>query len=94
MTKKRALILGIALVLLSTTVLATSNRLSPSSEVVIYAFDQNPAGSDEGNEWLTLHNPSNEAVSIGDWTLENTDGERETIPEGTARPCAALCSQG
>ena len=59
--------------------LATS---SASSHVIIYAFDQNPQGSDEGNEWITLYNPSNESVDIGNWTLQTADGERETIPEG------------
>ena len=44
--------------------------LSASSDVIIYAFDQNPAGSDEGNEWVTFHNPSNESVDIGNWTFE------------------------
>ena len=29
----------------------------PASEVIIYAFDQNPAGLDKGNEWVTIHNP-------------------------------------
>lgn len=56
---------------------------SASSDVIIYAFDQNPAGSDEGNEWVTLYNPPNDSVEIGNWTLETADGERETIPEGT-----------
>jgi hypothetical protein len=32
--------------------------------VIIYAFDQNPAGSDKGNEWVTLNNPSNASVDI------------------------------
>ena len=81
MNKKQALILGIALMLFLGIALATS---SASSDVIIYAFDQNPAGRDEGNEWITLHNPSNESVDIGNWTLETADGERETIPEGTA----------
>jgi len=49
---------------------------------VIYAFDQHPAGSDEGNEWVTLYNPSNESVNMDNWVLENVDGERETIAEG------------
>ena len=40
-------------------------------------------GRDEGNEWVTLYNPSNESADIGNWTLENADGEREVIPEGT-----------
>ena len=57
--------------------------LEASSGVEIYAFDQNPAGSDKGNEWVTLHNPSNDSVDIGNWILETADGKKETIPEGT-----------
>ena len=84
MNKKQALILGIALMLLFTSIaLATSTAVSASSNVIIYAFDQNPAGRDEGNEWVTVYNPSNESVDIGNWTLETADGERETIAEGT-----------
>ena len=52
----------------------TLNILSASSDVEIYAFDQKPAGSDEGNEWVTFHNPSNESVDIGNWTFEPTHG--------------------
>jgi len=81
MTKKQRILIGISLLLLFTGVaLATS---SASSDVVIYAFDKNPAGSDKGNEWVTFYNPSNESVDIGNWTLETADGEREIIPEGT-----------
>ena len=85
MNKEQRTLIGIALVLLFTGIaLATSTTLSASPNVVIYAFDQNPAGRDEGNEWLTLYNPLNETVDIGNWTLETADGERKTIPEGTA----------
>jgi len=58
---------------------------SASSGVEIYAFDQNPAGRDEGNEWVTLYNPTNESVDIGNWVLQTTHGSvvTETIPEGT-----------
>ena len=58
---------------------------SASSGVEIYAFDQNPAGRDEGNEWVTLYNPTkqSQSVDIGNWVLETADGEKETIPEGT-----------
>ena len=80
MNKKHVLLLGIALTLLLGVVLATT---SASSDVILYAFDQNPAGRDEGNEWVTLYNPSNESIDIGNWTLETADGERETIAEGT-----------
>ena len=80
MNKKQGLLIGIALTLLLGIAIATS---SPSLDVAIIAFDQNPAGSDEGNEWVTLYNPSNQSVDIGNWVLETADGERETMPEGT-----------
>ena len=84
MNKKHGILIGIAFVLLFTGIaLATSTTLSASSDVEIYAFDQNPAGSDEGNEWVTLYNPLNESVDIGNWILETVDGERKTIAEGT-----------
>ena len=83
MKKKQGILIGIALVLLLGIALATSTNLSASSDVVIYVFDQNPAGSDKGNEWVTLYNPTNQSVDIGNWGLETADGEKETIPEAT-----------
>jgi hypothetical protein len=66
MTKNQGLLLAIALTLLFTSIaLATSTTLSATSDVILYAFDQKPAGSDEGNEWVTFHNPANESVDIG-----------------------------
>jgi hypothetical protein len=71
MTKNQGLLLVIALMLLLIAIaLATSTTLSASSGVIIYAFDQNPAGIDEGNEWVTFHNPSNKSEDIGNWTFE------------------------
>jgi len=68
MNPTQRILIGIALMLLFTGIaLATS---AATSDVIIYAFDQNPAGSDEGNEWVTFHNPSNESVDIGNWTFE------------------------
>jgi micrococcal nuclease len=92
MTKNQRILLGIALTLLFISVaLATS---SANSDVVIYAFDQNPAGSDEGNEWVTFHNPSNESVDIGNWTFESTHGTTATdwIAEGTTLYPGAYCT--
>ena len=66
MNKKHGILFGIALTLLLGVVLATT---SASLDIEIYAFDQNPAGRDEGNEWVTFHNPSNESVDIGNWYL-------------------------
>jgi hypothetical protein len=51
MTKNHRILLGIALMLLVIGIaLATSTTSSATSHVIIYAFDQNPAGSDDGNE--------------------------------------------
>ena len=84
MNKKQAVLIGIALILLLPGIaLATSTTLSAPSNVIIYAFDQNPAGSDKGNEWVTFYNPSNESADIGNGTLETVDGEKEIILEGT-----------
>ena len=89
MSKKQGILIVIALMLLFAEIaLAISSNPSASSNIEIYAFDQNPAGSDKGNEGVTLYNPSNESVEIGNWTLETADGERETIPEGTLYPSA------
>jgi micrococcal nuclease len=88
MTKNQGLVLEIALMLLFTSIaLATSTTASATSDVIIYAFDQNPAGSDDGNEWVTFHNPSNESVDIGNWTFESTHGTTaiDWIAEGTNR---------
>ncbi len=88
MNKKQSISLVIALTLLIGIALATS---STSSDVIIYAFDQKPAVYDSCTEWVTLHNPSNASVEIGNWSLENEAGERETIPEGTTLFPSALC---
>ena len=95
MTKNQGLLLAIALMLLlSGIALATSTTISASSGVIIYAFDQNPAGSDEGNEWVTFHNPSNESVDIGNWTFESTHGTTaiDWIAEGTILYPGAYCT--
>jgi len=84
MNKKQGILIGIALILLFPGIgLATSTTLSAPSNVIIHTFDQNPAGSDKGNEWVAFYNPSNESVDMDNWILENADGEREIILEGT-----------
>jgi hypothetical protein len=87
MNRKQGILLGIALMLLFPGIaLATSTAISTPSDVIIYAFDQNPAGSDDGNELLTPHNPSNVSEDIGNWTFESTHGTTaiEWIAEGTS----------
>ena len=86
MAKRKTLIFGLALTLLFTgTALAPSTTISATSDVIIYAFDQNPAGSDEGNEWVAIHNPTNKSVDIGNWTFESTHGSTviDWIAKGT-----------
>jgi hypothetical protein len=75
MNKKQAVSFRITLMLLFTGIaLATSTTSSATSYVIIYAFDQNPAGSDDDNEWVTFHNPSNKSVDIVNWIFESTHG--------------------
>jgi ferredoxin len=83
------------LVLLFTGIaLATSTTISASSDVIIYAFNQKPAGSDEGNEWVTFHNPTNKSVDIGNWTFESIHGTTaiDLIAEGTTLYPGAYCT--
>jgi hypothetical protein len=92
MTKNQGILLGIALMLLFTSIaLATS---SATSDVILYAFDQNPAGIDESNESVSIHNPSNESVDIGNWTFGSTHGTTviEWIAEGTTLYPGAYCT--
>ena len=76
MNKNQVVLAGIALMLLLTGIASTT--ISATSDVKLYAFDQNPAGIDEGNEWVTFHNPSNESVDIGNWTFESTHSTTAT----------------
>jgi hypothetical protein len=92
---KQGILLAIALILLFTGIaLATSTTASATSDVILYAFDQNPAGLDEGNEWVTLHKPTNKSVDIGNWTFESTHGTTaiDWIAEGTTLYPRAYCT--
>ncbi|MGB3458413.1 MAG: lamin tail domain-containing protein [Halobacteriota archaeon] len=87
MEKPQGVKISISIILTSiflTTVGIACIELPPSG-VIIYAFDQNPAGLDEGNEWVIIHNPTNKSVDIGNWTLETTNGSTVSgwIAEGT-----------
>ena len=86
MNKKQVVSFGIAFILLFTWIaLAPSTTISATSDVILYAFDQNPAGSADGNKWVSFHNPSNESVDIGNWTFESIHGTSaiDRIPAGT-----------
>ena len=45
-----------------------------SLNVEIFAFDQNPAGYDEGNEWVALYNPMNSTANLSNWKLKTKYG--------------------
>lgn len=59
--------------------------LDPSGHVVINEIEQNPAGTDAGNEWLELYNPTESVVDLSGWELRTTAGVVETcmFPSGT-----------
>jgi phosphatidylserine/phosphatidylglycerophosphate/cardiolipin synthase-like enzyme len=81
MKRRKVLLPCIILIIL---LLGLGIALNVQGTVQIYAFDQNPAGSDTGNEWVTLYNPSKESVDISNWILETGHGSTviERIPEG------------
>jgi len=76
------------------TSIALTTTASATSDVIIYAFDPNPAGSDAGNVWVTVHNPTNKSVDIGNWTFESTHGTTATdwIAKGTTIYPGAYCT--
>jgi len=85
MMKVKRLMYSIVLAAIFLTAVVIACIDLPPSGVIIYAFDQNPAGLDEGNEWVAIHNPTNKSVDIGNWTLETTNGSTVSIwiAEGT-----------
>ena len=92
MTKNQGLLLGITFMLLFTGVaLATSTTVSASSNVIIYAFDQNPAGRDEGNQWVTLiQSHELDSLSIALRVLNSlirSSSQLSALNPGTALQC-------
>jgi hypothetical protein len=61
MNKKQQIIIGISFMLLFTGIALTTS--SASSDLIISTFDQNHAGSDEANEWVSLETPLTDFVS-------------------------------
>lgn len=58
---------------------------SNANHVVISEVLPNPVESDEGQEWIELYNPTDEAVDISGWTGGSTENPGQfTIPEGTS----------
>jgi endonuclease YncB( thermonuclease family) len=72
------------------------NEFSPSTwalympraiadSIVINEVELNPPGTDEGNEWVELFNPTSNPIDISNWTLSNRHGDTESriMPQGT-----------
>ena len=58
--------------------------LKSCRSVVINEWEQNPAGTDTGKEWVELYNPTSQAVNIGGWKLVNGyTGKSVKIAAGT-----------
>ncbi len=62
-----------------------SSTPPPSGKIVINEVEANPEGTDSGNEWVELYNPSSNSVDIGGWKIKSTAGTTHTynIPSGT-----------
>jgi len=56
-----------------------------TGHIVINEVEPNPEGTDTGNEWVELYNPTSQILSIGGWKLSTTHGYTVTlsIPQGT-----------
>jgi endonuclease YncB( thermonuclease family) len=84
MKKQIAIAITIALVVIA--VIFTASVLSEDvnkPNVIICAFDQNPAGVDRGNEWVLLYNPTNDTIDLCNWklTTKHSGGKTVTISE-------------
>lgn len=55
-----------------------------TDSVVINEYELNPAGEDEGREWVELYNPTSQAVDLAGWTIETTHGIQEVGSVGSA----------
>ena len=56
-----------------------SDESDPSTHIVINEIEQNPAGFDEGNEWVELYNPTTSDVNLDGWRLSTTHGKTVTV---------------
>ncbi len=58
--------------------------LKSCRSLVINEWEQNPAGTDTGKEWIELYNPTSQAVNIGGWMLvDSYSGKSVKVSAGT-----------
>ena len=64
--------------------------------VCINEIEQDPSGSDAGNEWVELYNSTDTVVDLSGWELRATHGKPATvrIAAGTLIPSHGFCVVG
>jgi len=48
-----------------------------SNKIYITEIFPNPQGSDSGNEWIEIHNESNEKVDLGNWKIDTGENSKK-----------------
>jgi len=51
----------------------------PDEDLIINEFELNPDGTDSGNEWVELFNPSDNSIDLSGWSLKNNDDDIHTL---------------
>jgi len=71
-----AILVGLLLFTSSFTIF--SNNAYSESNIVILEVEPNPAGTDAGNEWVRLFNPSSNSINLSGWQISSTHGNTNT----------------
>lgn len=64
--------------LIAVLLFAVTYPVLAQSNVIIAEIESNPSGSDNGNEWIKLYNPTNSVVDISGWMIKSTHGKTNT----------------
>jgi len=78
---KKKKVVAVLIALVAITCFLTVSVLSEdvnSHNLIICAFDQNPAGSD-GTEWVGLYNPTTDTIDLSNWRLTTKHGGGNTV---------------
>jgi len=68
----------VAIILFAISVSMISIPVYAASNIVILEVEPNPAGTDAGNEWVRLFNPSGSSVNLSGWKISSTHGNTNT----------------
>ena len=56
-----------------TVSVSVEDEPQPTGHLMINEFEQNPSGTDDGNEWVELYNPTGSSIDLTDWKLHVPD---------------------